>query len=58
MWEMVSHPYAAVTQDGRVRGAFGVDVGLRVVNGTFHLAEQEAIKESENVEKKGNGGLI
>lgn len=45
MWENVSHPDAAVTQDGRVRSAVGVDVGLGVVNGAFHLPEQEAIKE-------------
>lgn len=44
MWENVSHPDAAVTQDGRVRSAVGVDVGLWVVNGTFHLPEQEAIR--------------
>lgn len=46
-WGSVSHPDAAVTQDGRVRSAVGVDVGLWVVNGTFHLPEQEAINESQ-----------
>lgn len=44
MWENVSHPDAAVTHDGRVRSAVGVDVGLWVVNSTFHLPEQEAIR--------------
>lgn len=56
MWENVSHPDAAVTQDGRVRSAVGVDVGLWVVNSTFHLPEQEAIR----VRKKtgSNGGTL
>lgn len=53
MWENVPHPDAAVTQDGRVRGAVGVDVGLWVVNGTFHLPEQEAIRRVRKKERKG-----
>lgn len=57
MWEKISHPDAAVTQDGRVRSAVGVDVGLWVVNGTFHLSEQEAIKESGRVFLSNGGSL-
>lgn len=42
-----SHPDAAMTQGGRVCCAVGVDVGLWIVNSTFHLPEQEAIRETE-----------
>lgn len=48
-----SHPDAAMTQDGRVCCAVGVDVGLWIVNSTFHLPEQEAIRETEKTGRKG-----
>lgn len=54
----VSHPDAAVTQDGRVRSAVGVDVGLRVVNGTFHLPGQEAIKAVRKKKKDMKGFVL
>lgn len=47
------HPDTSVAHDGRVRCALCVDMGLGVMNGTLHLAEdrwerERVIKEIRN----------
>ncbi|TNN40545.1 hypothetical protein EYF80_049294 [Liparis tanakae] len=44
------HPDTAVAHDGGIRRALCVDVGLRVMNGTFHLSQNGSKKRLRQLE--------